>query len=237
MRRAISFSFLLIAIGILIYNGRASSPAAKSLRPRPDASYWQAVPAKDSIPAFRYHLDGHGSSLHVELQLPAELDPDRFNLMGRLFKTGPRDGIQLRFFYGTLAVQGLDKKELLKLDLSSKGEEDFELLDLQKVNNGYVLLMIIAGYSRPHAIYGYCGGGLESNLVWVLLGSDLKLQKKTSFLINSCFESANSHDEMKKTPGQWSWDVDNFQKKTKFHIQYNPQKRLDGLDIRSTPMN
>jgi hypothetical protein len=201
-------------------------------------------PSSGAYRLWRYSVTGGVGCYGVEglLTGPAfwintdsvEIPTDRFDILGRLFKTEPREGIQLRFFQRTLAVQRHDKKELIKLELSSNGENSFELLDLQKVSDKYVLLMLITGYSRPYGGSSNCGAGMESNLVWILLDQDLKTQKQNSVLIESCFESAQGPTEVDKTQGFWSWEVKNYQKDTKFNIQYNPQKPLDGLDVRST---
>jgi hypothetical protein len=201
-------------------------------------------PTSGTYKLWRYsETGGEGCLSHRIITAPAfwidpdskDDPPDRFGFFGRLFKTNPREEIQLRFFRRTLAVQRHNKKELMKLDLSSDGEESFELLDLQKASDGYALLMEITGYSRRYVGYTNCGAGMENDLVWVLLDRNLKMQKQTSMLIGSCFESADCLEGMKKTPKLWSWEVDNYSQDTKFLIQYNPQKPLNGLDVRSTP--
>jgi hypothetical protein len=155
-----------------------------------------------------------------------------FGPMALLFKTESREGIQLRFFQGALAIQQADKRELLLLNLSSQGEEEFKLHDLQKVSDGYVLLMEITGYSRPYGGSSYCGAGEESDLVWMEIGRDLKVQKQSSVLINSCFKNVENAGLKKEASGLLSWEINLGQRV----VQYDPQKPLNGLIIRSSPL-
>jgi hypothetical protein len=148
-----------------------------------------------------------------------------FGPMAALFKPESKVGIQLRFFQGALAIQRGDEKKFLMLELSSKGEEEFKLLDLQKVSDGYVLLMEITGYSRPYGGSSYCGGGEESDLVWIVLSRELEVKKQSSALINSCFKNVESSKQKIEASGLWFWEND-FGKRI---VQYDPKKPLNGL--------
>ncbi len=152
--------------------------------------------------------------------------------MALLFKTEPREGIQLRFFQGALAIKQGDVQESFPINLSSNGEEEFKLHDLQRVSDGYVLLMEITGYSRPYGGSSYCGAGEETDLVWIVLSRQMKLQKQSSVLINSCFKNVENSGLKRQTSGLFSWEL-NFGQSI---VQYDPKKPLEGLVIRSTPL-
>jgi hypothetical protein len=160
-----------------------------------------------------------------------ENKPDGFATRAAFFKTQPQEGIQLRFYQGTLAIQRGNEKKLVRLNLASAGELGFELIDFQKAGDRHVLLMEIDGYSRPGVPLGYCGGGIESNLVCVVLGRNLEAQKQSAALIGSCFENIDGTERNIEVSGLWTWKTDSGER----IVQYNPLRPLEGLIPLSTP--
>jgi hypothetical protein len=63
-----------IALLLMLLSSILSASARK------DVTYWRAVPAQTKTPAFRYHLEGRNSLLHRDLQLPPDLDPNRWGV-------------------------------------------------------------------------------------------------------------------------------------------------------------
>ncbi|HEY6307709.1 MAG TPA: hypothetical protein VI488_14750 [Candidatus Angelobacter sp.] len=80
---------------------------------------------------------------------------------------------------------------------------DTVVLQSAKESNGFIYLLLdVTGPSKLPRDSHQCGGGNESNLIWLKLDKDWKVLDAKNFLYDSCWTSASMID-----PPKWQGDT------------------------------
>lgn len=120
----------------------------------------------------------------------------------------------------------------------SDGNEGLSTYHGSITKEGAYALFSFSGDSVPGGGNGMCGGGVETDLIW--LKWDHQKFEVESFLIESCFDSIESQFD-KPDDGPWSWEWDDFRTHDDKHgvhhlLHYDPEHPERGLVDQTSPM-
>jgi hypothetical protein len=169
------------------------------------------------------HIIGEWINLKNNRRLPLTLKSvSQFkNLSGQIFI---KNGYEIKYV----------KLETSKISIP----DEFNLINITNKNGKKYLLFRLGGLSKPESDgRGHCGAGIEEELVWMEIDSNLNILRVQTYLINSCIynydsltEDSSWHDHIFQLEGSYYTSGN----EKIFQISYDksrPEKGLTFINI------
>lgn len=135
-----------------------------------------------------------------------------------------------------LLVQG-DKYQIVDLHekIDGIGEITQKFIQTSVKNKKIFILARYDGCTKWPPSNSNCGGGTESNLVWIKLGSDLKVEEIRSELVDSCRNAIVFVDESDDN-GKVMMTFESFRTELETCITYDKNNIEEGFSVSTSPI-
>ena len=147
-------------------------------------------------------------------------------------------GYKIRASKGALTVTFKGKAHRLNVteQIDAAKITETELMFAAEKDGFRYLVIDVTGSSRDRDFDRQCGGGEESNLIWLKLSAAWKILEIKSVSYQSCWSGIELNDSFKRTKNTLFIDFDNFRDDVNTKLTYNADEPEKGFQIEEKPL-